>query len=90
MPREASLQRLVNQPRQGLVNQQRLIYWPGYLCPLRVAFEVIGLDLYIVALLAALALGLLWRRGQQPLFIYYSTAYGLGLVATALYKGISG
>lgn len=54
------------------------------------AFEVIGLDLYVVALLTALALGLLWRRGRQPLFIYYGTAYTFGLVATALTKGILG
>ncbi len=51
------------------------------------AFEAIGLDLYIVALLAALSFLLLWRRGAQPLFIYYATAYGLGLAATALFKG---
>ncbi|MBZ0302576.1 MAG: hypothetical protein K8J31_22715 [Anaerolineae bacterium] len=50
------------------------------------AFEVIGLDLYVVALLAALALLLWWRRGPQPLIIYYTTAYSLGLIATALYK----
>ncbi|MCG3208120.1 MAG: hypothetical protein FOGNACKC_01722 [Anaerolineae bacterium] len=54
------------------------------------AFEAIGLDLYVVALLTALALGLLWRRGRQPLFIYYGTAYTFGLVATALTKGILG
>lgn len=50
------------------------------------AFEVIGLDLYVVALLAALSFYLLWRKGSQPLFVYYTTAYGLGLVATFLYK----
>ncbi len=50
------------------------------------AFEVIGLDLYVVALLAALSFFLLWRKGHQPLFVYYATAYGLGLVATFLYK----
>ena len=50
------------------------------------AFEVIGLDLYIVALLAALSFYLLWQRGLQPLFLYYATAYGLGLAATFLYK----
>lgn len=49
------------------------------------AFEVIGLDLYVVALLALLALGLLWRRGAQPLFVYYAMAYTFGLVATLLY-----
>jgi hypothetical protein len=54
------------------------------------AFEVIGLDLYVVALLAVLALGLLWRRGLQPLFIYYAVAYNLGLIATAIYKGVVG
>ena len=45
-------------------------------------FEEIGLDLYIVALLAILSLYLLWRRGKQPLFIYYTAAYWLGLVAS--------
>lgn len=50
------------------------------------AFEVIGLDLYVVALLAVVAIGLLWRRGAQPLLIYYSLAYVLGLVATFAYK----
>jgi hypothetical protein len=49
-------------------------------------FEEIGLDLYVVALLAALALWLLWRRGRQPLFVYYATAFTFGLVATALVK----
>jgi hypothetical protein len=50
------------------------------------AFEVIGLDLYVVALLALLGAGLLWRRGSQPLFVYYTTAYVIGLVGTILYK----
>lgn len=50
------------------------------------AFETIGLDLYVVALLAVVALYLLRRRRAQPLLVYYSTAYALGLVATALYK----
>jgi len=50
------------------------------------AFEEIGLDLYVVAALAALAIYLLVRRGNRPLFTYYITAYGLGLVATVLYK----
>lgn len=52
------------------------------------AFEEIGLDLYIVALLALLALALLWRYGRQPLLIYYSSAYCVGLIATAVYKGL--
>ncbi len=50
------------------------------------AFETIGLDLYVVALLALLAGGLLWRRGPQPLLVYYAVAFGLGLVATAVGK----
>lgn len=45
-------------------------------------FEEIGLDLYVVALLAILSAYLLWRRGKQPLFIYYTTAYWLGLIAS--------
>lgn len=54
------------------------------------AFEVIGLDLFVVLALTVLALWLLWRRGEQPLFIYYSTAYTLGLIATAFYKLFAG
>jgi hypothetical protein len=50
------------------------------------AFEIIGLDLYVIVLLALLALILWWRYGGQPLVIYYTTAYSLGLVATLLYK----
>ena len=45
-------------------------------------FEEIGLDLYIVAFLAVFSAYLLWRRGKQPLFIYYTTAYWLGLIAS--------
>lgn len=54
------------------------------------AFETIGLDLYVVALLALLALGLLRWRGLQPLSVYYSTAYCFGLIATAVYKLMGG
>jgi hypothetical protein len=54
------------------------------------AFEEIGLDLYVVAVLAVAALVLLWQRGWQPLLIYYAIAYNLGLVATALYKSVNG
>jgi hypothetical protein len=50
------------------------------------AFEVIGLDLFVVAVLALLSWGVWWRYGRQPLFIYYATAYTLGLVATGIYK----
>ena len=42
-------------------------------------FEEIGLDLYVVTLLALISTYLLWRRGRQPMFIYYTIAYWLGL-----------
>jgi len=45
-------------------------------------FEEIGLDLYVVALLAMISAYFLWRRGTQPLFIYYTSAYWLGLIAS--------
>lgn len=50
------------------------------------AFETIGLDLYVIAILALLVAGLLWRFQQQPLLIYYGVAYWLGLMGTAVYK----
>jgi len=45
-------------------------------------FEEIGLDLYVVALLAIISVFLLWRRGKQPMFLYYTAAYWLGLVGS--------
>lgn len=50
------------------------------------AFEAIGLDLYIVGILAALAWLLLRRVGKQPLLVYYAAAYSVGLVATGIAK----
>ena len=47
-------------------------------------FEEIGLDLYVVALLALTATYLLWRRGRQPMFVYYTIAYWLGLVSSLI------
>lgn len=47
-------------------------------------FEEIGLDLYVVALLAIISAYLLWRRGRQPMFIYYTIAYWLGLVGSLI------
>ena len=47
-------------------------------------FEEIGLDLYVVALLAILSTYLLWKRGRQPLFIYYTSAYWLGLIGSLI------
>ncbi|MCI0610631.1 MAG: hypothetical protein L0Z71_16420 [Anaerolineae bacterium] len=51
-------------------------------------FEEIGLDLYIVALLAVLSAWLLWKRGRQPLFIYYTAAYWLGLIASFIAQAL--
>ncbi len=45
-------------------------------------FEEIGLDLYVVALLAFVSAHLLWRRGRQPMFVYYTIAYWLGLIGS--------
>ncbi len=53
------------------------------------AFEVIGHDLYVVALLALISGALLWRRGPQPLLLYYATAFWLGLLATFAYKALA-
>jgi hypothetical protein len=47
-------------------------------------FEEIGLDLYVVALLALISASLLWRRGRQPMFVYYTIAYWLGLVGSLI------
>ncbi len=47
-------------------------------------FEEIGLDLYVVAILALLSSWLLWKKGPQPLFIYYTAAYWLGLISSLL------
>ena len=49
----------------------------------------IGLDLYVVALLAALALALMRRYSKQPLLFFYAVAYSLGLVATFIYKMVA-
>jgi hypothetical protein len=51
-------------------------------------FEEIGLDLYVAALLALISVYLLWRRGRQPMFIYYTIAYWLGLVTSLISQAI--
>jgi hypothetical protein len=50
------------------------------------AFEEIGLDLYVVAAIAVLAVALLWRMPRQPILRYYAVAYVVGLAATAAAK----
>jgi hypothetical protein len=47
-------------------------------------FEEIELDLYVVALLALISAFLLWKRGRQPMFIYYTAAYWLGLAGSVV------
>ena len=54
--------------------------------PGQAVFEEIGLDLYVVLVLAAISIYLWWRHGSQPLFIYYGTAYVIGLFATLAVK----
>lgn len=54
------------------------------------AFEEISMDLYVVALLAALSVFLLYRCGRQPLLIYSAVGHGVGLVATLAYKIVAG
>ena len=51
-------------------------------------FEEISLDLYVVALLALISAYLFWRRGRQPMFIYYTIAYGLGLIASVIAQAL--
>jgi hypothetical protein len=50
------------------------------------AFEEIGFDLYVVAILAAVSGVLLWRHPAQPILRYYTVAYVVGLLATAIVK----
>ncbi len=49
-------------------------------------FEDIGLDLVVVALVAAIALGLLRSRGPRPVIVYFAAAYAAGLVVTTAVK----
>ena len=51
-------------------------------------FEEIGLDLYVVALLAVVSAFLLWRRGRPPMFIYDTAAYWLGLIGSLIAQTI--
>jgi hypothetical protein len=50
------------------------------------AFEPIGYDLYVVAIVALVAGGLLLRHRRQPILLYYTVAYFLGLTVTAAVK----
>jgi len=70
----------------GLLLLNSLFLGAGVLANL--GFEEIGLDLYVVALLAFVSTYLLWRRGKQPMFIYYTAAYWLGLVGSLLAQAL--
>lgn len=83
-------------PYQGRVGRSDLVWlafnglFIGAGIFANLAFEVIGLDLYVVAVLTAIALYLWWRNRSQPLLVYYSVAYVLGLLATFGYKSFQG
>jgi hypothetical protein len=64
----------------GLLLLNSLFLGAGVMANL--GFEEIGFDLYVVAMLAVISTVLLWRRGRQPMFIYYTAAYWLGLVGS--------
>ncbi|MDL1910371.1 hypothetical protein FBQ81_06705 [Chloroflexi bacterium CFX6] len=70
----------------GLLLLNSLFLGAGILANL--GFEEIGLDLYVVALLALVSTFLLWRRGKQPMFIYYTAAYWLGLVGSLIAQAV--
>ena len=70
----------------GLLLLNSLFLGAGVMANL--GFEEIGLDLYVVALLAVISAYLLWRRGKQPMFIYYTAAYWLGLIGSVLAQAI--
>jgi hypothetical protein len=66
----------------GLLLLNSLFLGAGVMANL--GFEEIGLNLYVVALLAIISAYLLWRRGKQPMFIYYTAAYWLGLIGSLI------
>ncbi|HUE98264.1 MAG TPA: hypothetical protein VMN99_03355 [Anaerolineales bacterium] len=51
-------------------------------------FEEVGLDLYVVAVLALISAYLLWRQGKQPMFIYYTIAYWFGLIGSLIAQAL--
>lgn len=70
----------------GLLLLNSLFLGAGVMANL--GFETIGLDLYVVALLAITSAFLLWRRGKQPMFMYYTAAYWLGLVGSLIAQAV--
>jgi hypothetical protein len=76
----------INGTDVGLLLLNSLFLGAGVMANL--GFEEIGLDLYVVASLALISAYLLWKRGRQPMFIYYTTAYWLGLIGSLLAQAI--
>ena len=70
----------------GLLLLNSLFLGAGVMANL--GFEEIGLDLYVVALLAMISAFLLWKRGKQPMFIYYTAAYWIGLVGSLMAQAL--
>jgi len=70
----------------GLLIFNSLFLSAGVLANL--GFEEIGLDLYVVALLAIISAYFLWKDRKQPLFIYYTSAYWVGLVASLFAQAV--
>lgn len=66
----------------GLLIFNSLFLGAGILANL--GFEEIGLDLYVIALLTILSIYFLWKKGKQPLFVYYTAANGLGLISSLI------
>jgi len=64
----------------GLLIANSIFLAAGILANL--GFEEIGLDLYVVVLLAGISTYFLWKRGRQPLFVYYTAAYWAGLISS--------
>ena len=66
----------------GLLILNSLFLGAGILANL--GFEEIGLDLYVILLLTILSVYFLWKKGKQPLFVYYTAANGLGLISSLI------
>jgi hypothetical protein len=81
-PRKESLSRT----DIGLLIFNSLFLGAGILANL--GFEEIGLDLYVIALLTFLSMYFLWKKGRQPLFVYYTAANGLGLLGSLIAQAL--
>ncbi len=72
----------------GLIGANALFIAAGIFANL--AFEEIGLDLYVVVLMSLLSLYLLWLRRDAltrvPIVVYFAIAFTLSAVATAMVK----